>query len=77
MLIMRVRLETASVASSLAAANERAGGTARVTGNTLELVHPSGGEAPHELCELEFFVRAWVTGAERAERRHLPLEILG
>lgn len=77
MLFMRVRLETASVASSLAAAIERAGGSARVTGDTLELVHPSGADAPHELCELEFFVRAWVTGAERAERRRLPLEILG
>lgn len=73
---MRVRLETAAVASSLAAAIERAGGSAHVTGDTLELVHPSGGAAPHELLELEFFVRAWVTGAERAEQRRVPVEIL-
>jgi hypothetical protein len=74
---MRVRLETAAAASSLAAAIERAGGSAEVSGDTLELVHPSGGVDPHDLLELEFFVRAWLTGAERAERRRLPVEILG
>jgi hypothetical protein len=73
---MRVQLETAADASSLAAAIERAGGSARVTGATLELEHPSGGAAPHDLCELEFFVRAWVTGAERAEHRRLPVDFL-
>lgn len=73
---MRVRLESAADASALAAAIERAGGSAEVSGDTLELAHPSGGVAPHDLLELEFFVRAWATGAERAERRRLPVEIL-
>jgi hypothetical protein len=73
---MRVRLENAAAATSLAAALERAGGSAHIAGDTLELVHPSGGAARHELCELEFFVRAWVTGAERSDGRRRPLEIL-
>lgn len=73
---MRVRLENAAAASSLAAAIERAGGTAEISGDTVEVVHPSGGSAKHELWELEFFVRAWVTGAERSDGRRRPLEIL-
>ena len=75
---MRVRLQTAAAAASLAAAFERAGGAAHVTGDTLELVHPSGESPRADRCELEFFVRAWATGAERsAQRRQTPVEILG
>lgn len=73
---MRVRLENAAAASALAAAVERAGGSAEIRGDTVEVVHPSGGSAKHELWELEFFVRAWVTGAERSDGRRRALEIL-
>jgi hypothetical protein len=74
---MRVRLHERSVLADLAAALERAGGSALVIGDTLELVHPSGTVAAHENCELEFFVRAWVVGAEHTTSARVPVEILG
>jgi hypothetical protein len=63
---MRVRLHTPAEVSSLVAAFERAGGTAHVSGDTVELVHPGGDSQTHDACELEFFVRAWALGTERA-----------
>jgi hypothetical protein len=74
---MRVRLKTRAAAVQLAAAVERVGGTALVIGDTIELVHPSGGVSPHTNTELEFFVRAWATASERAAAERPAVEILG
>lgn len=63
---MRVRLPSDAAASSLVAAFEAAGGTAHLTGDTVELVHPSGESARYDNCELEFFVRAWAIGERSA-----------
>jgi hypothetical protein len=75
-LLMRVRLQTTAAVTSLADAFERAGGTVHVSGDTVELVHPGGDSATHDACELEFFVRAWALGAERAHTPRLAPEIL-
>jgi hypothetical protein len=74
---MRVRLKTRAAAVELAAAVERAGGSALVIGETIELVHPSGNVSPHTNAELEFFVRAWATAGERAAAERATIEILG
>jgi hypothetical protein len=74
---MRVRLNTRAAAVELAAAVERAGGSALVIGDTIELVHPSGDVSPDANTELAFFVRAWMTASDRAAAERSSLEILG